>query len=504
MNPLTGFKFKGNDNYYVRLHQFLWPSSPPEASAAHEPHALTRCIDVWAGPMDVDGSEPTSERYIDLDKHPQLRVHSLRCHPPAVLVRAEYHEFMIHLLNIETNERRRFFLTGQPGIGKHSSFSALCEYTGLDRDDKVLGDAVASSVVLIDVDVGNGPWAADWYPGAWLKPCLALIWTSPPHQRRLRKFKSHFAADVWGDQCYYVHLVFGIFLLGRDPQEVQTRLKWSGPVAQSLFVDSQKLSHSTVDAVIKKSLAKGIFEFATFYQAGDEVYLVGPKESWTKDGVCRLNRAEPDYLFLSSAIAHRTVKLMVKSGDLFQQQIVSAFDHSPTRGAAGQLVESILHHALFRGSVDPFGVGGPGLPKLDLIGEAGNFVFEAHIGLPQPPLYLLPQSRTFAAVDAMILLPQKHAGYSRPAQLKKLNFDVNRANLVYCAIGTDGKRARSVARSVARKLQAINGVGPNARVQGYFFVDDLTGLTRVWPEGSDSVDADLEGDSEDADSEEEL
>ncbi|KAJ7891257.1 hypothetical protein B0H14DRAFT_1071444 [Mycena olivaceomarginata] len=112
MNPLPGFQFLAETADYAQLHRLLWrtpASSPPAASAAREP---------LRGPPQL--------RFIDLNKHPQLRVHSLKPHPPTVVVRGEYVEFMTHVLQVEKYVERRFFLTGQPGIGKHVGQATSC------------------------------------------------------------------------------------------------------------------------------------------------------------------------------------------------------------------------------------------------------------------------------------------------------------------------------------------------------------------------------------------
>ncbi|KAJ7016202.1 hypothetical protein C8F04DRAFT_570682 [Mycena alexandri] len=227
-----------------------------------------------------------------------------------------------------------------------------------------------------------------------------------------------------------------------------------------------------------------------------------------------LVRVEPTYIFLSSQVAARTVELMAESAHTFRKRLASGFDHPSTLGAAGKLVESILHRALLRGSVDPFGVGGRGLSELPLIGEAPNFVFKAHMTLPPPPLYLRPQSQTFAAVDAIVVtdtvlwLVQSSASDRHSLifktllaillRLEKQGIKVHGVRLVYCLIGTDDQRVRSAARSAARKLTALKAADSADRtrelgqsetvvnwlmkldVEGYSFVTP-NGLSRVWP-----------------------
>jgi hypothetical protein len=245
------------------------------------------------------------------------------------------------------------------------------------------------------------------------------------------------------------------------------------------------------------------------------MYLVRPQESWDEDGVPRLVRAEPSYIFLSSHVAARTVELMAESADTLRERLASAFDHPPTRGAAGKLVESILHQALLRGSVDPLGVGGHGLSELAFIGEAPNFILEAHMTLPPPPLYLRPQSQTFAAVDAIVVtdtvlwlvqssVSDRHSLVFKTLlaillRLEKQGIKVHGRRLVYCPIGTDDQRVGSVARSAAWKLKALKAADSADRtrelgqtsekslnwfmkldVEGHWFAN-LNGLTRVWP-----------------------
>jgi hypothetical protein len=87
----------------------------------------------------------------------------------------------------------------------------------------------------------------------------------------------------------------------KDPAEIQTRFHLSGPVARSLFFDSSRASTTEIDGVIRRSFARGLFEFATSQEGTDQeasyrMYLVRPQESWDEDGVLRLVRAEPSYI----------------------------------------------------------------------------------------------------------------------------------------------------------------------------------------------------------------
>ncbi|KAJ6454665.1 hypothetical protein C8R45DRAFT_1037644 [Mycena sanguinolenta] len=575
MAGLPGFQFLGEDTDYAQLYRLLWPtpnSSPPAASAAsassaaREPPTLTEYIDVWTGgednaeggvdvtDVDENDSEPTARpgppqlRFINLNKHPKLRVHSLlEPHPPILVVRDEYTEFMTHALQVEKDHERRFFLTGHPGIGMSVGacyflfwllasgqsvflipetdvvyyFSEAGVQRATDghtqRNNLAVRAAIKSSWVLIDVDI---PSAADWYPREWIKPCSTLVWTSPLRQERLRRFRARFLARVWYMSPWSLEEIAVVTKLEKkDPAEIQARLDLSGPVARSLFFDSSRAGTAEIDSVIRRSFARGLFEFATSQEGADEeashrMYLVRPQESWDEDGVPRLVREEPTYIFLSSYVAARTVELMTESAETFRERLAAATDDPPTRRAAGKLVESILHRALFRGSVDPFGVGGHGLSELALIGEAPNFVFEAHMTLPPPPLYLRPESQNFAAVDAIVVtdtaiwLVQSSVSdrYSLVfktllailLRLEKQGIKVNGVRLVYCLIGTDERRVGSDARSAARKLTELKAADSADRtrelgqsepvvkwlmkldVEGYSFVT-LNRLTRAWP-----------------------
>ncbi|KAJ7016201.1 hypothetical protein C8F04DRAFT_570685 [Mycena alexandri] len=274
MNSLPGFQFLGENTDYAQLHRLLWrtpTSSPPAASAAREPPTLAEYIDVWTGgegnaeggvdviDVDKNDSEPTPRpgppqlRIIDLNKHPKLRVHSL-LDPrlPTVVVRGEYVEFMTHAFQVEKDDRRRFFLTGQPGIGKsvgacYFLFWLLASGQSVflmpetdvvyyfseagvqhvsdghtHRNSLTVRAAIKSSWVLIDVDIGGSPAAADWYPREWIKPCATLVWTSSPRQERLRRFRTRFRARVWYMSPWTLEEIAVLTKLEKkDPAEIQ-------------------------------------------------------------------------------------------------------------------------------------------------------------------------------------------------------------------------------------------------------------------------------------------
>ncbi|KAJ7134744.1 hypothetical protein C8R44DRAFT_434410 [Mycena epipterygia] len=112
------------------------------------------------------------------------------------------------------------------------------------------------------------------------------------------------------------------------------------------------------------------------------MYLVRPREELDEDGAPRLLWDERTFDFLSNYVASRTVELMEQNLDTVRDGLVSAFDDPLTHSAAGKLVESMLHRALRRGSLAPFGVGGRRLPELALIDKAADFILEGHAMFP--------------------------------------------------------------------------------------------------------------------------
>ncbi|KAJ7227695.1 hypothetical protein C8J57DRAFT_1585199 [Mycena rebaudengoi] len=392
MKPLPGLQPVDEDDVHGRLHQLLWPtpaSSPPAASAAGEPAALAEHVDVWMG------NEGNDEGRAD------LRFHKLIGHPPQLLVRQEYIEFMTHVMQTKEPGQRRFFLTGQPGIGKQSSFYTVSGF--------VLMDHLLSKPawVLIDVDIGSNPSTIHWYLQLWVDPCDTLVWTSSPRGERRRHFTKQFLARVWCMSPWSSTEIAAVTKLQeKDPVEIQARFELSGPVARSLFADPERGNLGEIDKVIRTALTKGLFEFATSEgpdeESSHQIYLVRPHEERDADGVIRLIRRERTFDFLSSKIGPRVVSMMDSTLTAMRTRLVCAFDNPHTRSAAGKLVEAILRRAFSDRPAAPFGFGSP-FCELTLIGKTTDFFFGAHTSPLTPPLYLRPQDQNFAAVDAIIV-----------------------------------------------------------------------------------------------------
>ncbi|KAJ7348972.1 hypothetical protein DFH08DRAFT_132869 [Mycena albidolilacea] len=254
------------DHLYESPRVTLWPADggPVEESARGEALAskLCNCIesltpdDGWLIPnsqkshsdtMDVDDSDSEGEgedpnegedvdkgpvriRYINLDAHPVLTIDDLvrEVHQhgdkTTFIIRHEYELFMEHAMSRVSNPpddsyRARFFVTGQPGIGK--SFGCLYflfrllalgqsvfflnaptkvyyfSGDGVQRSDQTLETwpatlkALQNSWVLIDVD-DKSEWAPKIFNHA-----RCVVWTSSPRESRSKEFLKRFGAETW-------------------------------------------------------------------------------------------------------------------------------------------------------------------------------------------------------------------------------------------------------------------------------------------------------------------
>jgi hypothetical protein len=132
---------------------WLTPSSKSESDA------MDSDVDGSDGESEGEGEDPNDGedvdegpatiRYINLEAHPALAIDKLgrevdQHHTKATFaVRHEYDIFMEHAMSRVSDPpddsfRARFFVTGQPGIGKWSSFSLLSvsrSYIASDRQE---------------------------------------------------------------------------------------------------------------------------------------------------------------------------------------------------------------------------------------------------------------------------------------------------------------------------------------------------------------------------------
>ncbi|KAJ7620564.1 hypothetical protein DFH06DRAFT_1234220 [Mycena polygramma] len=504
---LPGFRFVGERHAYKRLFDFLWgtlegtAAAPvlPTSESCNEPPTLASCINATR----VDGSAPM--RFINLNESPALRVHILgRPHPPTLFVRDEYRQFMMHIFSGLEPSDRRFYLTGQSGIGKSVGtlyilfwllsfhcpvffisstdknvlyFSKDGVQQGIpDPNDLDFGAAVEDSWVIIDVDIGDSPSATDWYPGLWIRSCAGLVWSSSPLYERRYRFTRRYNARVWYMAPWTLQEIDAMTALEhKDAADVRVRFYRSGPIPRALFFDRDISSRTDVDQVIRHALTKGLLDFATSLDSAaenssDMLFLIRPREELDPAGLPRVVRNEPSYYFVSEYVVKRTLQLMDQN--LLDANTLRGWFSNPlTRPAAGKLVEYILHRALRRAphGFSPFGIGGRQLTVIGVFGNARDFSIES---LPSAPFYVRPQDHNFGAVDSVMvtdagiwLIRTSSTSWQFSVfetivailvQLHKQGVKVDNLRQVYCVVGTDEHRVCRLVRKTIKELAVFN------------------------------------------------
>ncbi|KAJ7460701.1 hypothetical protein FB451DRAFT_500318 [Mycena latifolia] len=459
-------------NLYNPLRDALWPAvggPVADESARGEPPALLDRIetltpdDGWLTPsskksdsdaMDVDDPDgdgqgededptdgedvnegPAKIRYIDLEAHPALAIDDLelevdRHHNKATfVVRHEYGLFMKHAMSRVSNPpddsyRARFFVTGQPGIGKcfgcyyflfrllalgQSVFFVNSSTTvyyfssdGVQRTEETptneptTVNALRVSWVLIDTD-----GESDWVPPKIFNRARCVVWTSSPRESRIKEFLKRFGAETWYMKPWSSKEIAAVTeRLAIDRDKLLNRLDTGGPVARSLWGGIPVPSAQTIDAAINNALSSNIFAFTP--TDVHRVFLIQPLVVIDeRSGRTCLQRTDYSAEFISAHIAHRTLDLAQYHLERVQGQLAAALNISTTRSVAGKLVEGMMHRALTRGMQLPavFGAGTVA-GTLELIGKAGSFVCETAPTdiAKERPLYLRPESSNFAAV----------------------------------------------------------------------------------------------------------
>ncbi|KAJ7603486.1 hypothetical protein FB45DRAFT_947722 [Roridomyces roridus] len=203
---------------FSTLHEFLWPATDrPPNPIQHGPECrgLAPYIQTYA-----TNSEPSSRiRYIDLRKHPVLRVHALAS-LDTLIVRQEYVDFLA-----EVKVGYHFYVTGEHGIGKSVGASYLllhllacgqpvffvpepeAIYYFCDSGVQVfrgpnqgymdsmtpIDAAVSKSWVLLDVDAVRHP---KWYPRWWICLAVGLVYTALLDGRSEHHYTKQFVADT--------------------------------------------------------------------------------------------------------------------------------------------------------------------------------------------------------------------------------------------------------------------------------------------------------------------
>ncbi|KAJ7204811.1 hypothetical protein GGX14DRAFT_459840, partial [Mycena pura] len=460
------------DHLYEPLHVTLWPAGrgPVEEDAAPgEPLTLRDLIktltpdDGWLTPnkksesntMDVDGSDGENEsegevlnddedvdiRYINLEAHPALVIDDLGEEidqyktKATFVVRREYEVFMEHAMSRVSDPpddsfRARFFVTGQPGIGKSfgcyyflfrllalgqpvffvNSLTTVYYFSsdGIQLTEQklisspALVEALRGSWVLIDMDDKT-----EWQPSKIFKRARCVVWTSPPRELRMKEFIKRFGAETWYMKAWSPKEIAAMTeRMVIDPAKVLKRLSTGGPVARSLWGALPVPSPQTIDTTIRNALSGNIFAFMP-----NRVFLIQPLVVIDEEsGRAYLQRTDYSAEFISTYIANRTSDLAQDYLERLQGQLASALNSSTTRSVAGKLFEGIIYRALTRGMQLPAGFGrGSVAGTLELVGKAESFVCEAGTTdiAEKRPLYLRPESLNFAAVDAILVTNEK-------------------------------------------------------------------------------------------------
>ncbi|KAJ6454162.1 hypothetical protein C8R45DRAFT_628083 [Mycena sanguinolenta] len=527
------------DPIYEPFRVSLWPAASADGnpdSAQGEPPALLDRIetltpdDGWLSSkksdddtMDVDDSddegegedpndgedadeEPAGVRYISLKAHPALAFEKLaqeihwRRDEATFVVRHEYSLFMEHAMSRLNNppddsHRARFFVTGQPGIGKsygcyyllfrllamgqsvfflrtptsvyYFSSDGVQHSAAYLRPWPAIVEALRNSWVLVDLDEKT-----DSSPPYIFNHARCVVWTSSPRGSPMKKFLKTYGAEKWYMKPWSSKEIAAVTeRLAINQTKVLARLATGGPVARSLFGGVPVPTPESIENDIKAALRGNIFALDA---SGEGVFLIQPVVSIDKgSGPASLQRTDYSAEFLSAHIAHTTFDLAQHHLEKIQGQLADALDASTTRSVAGKLLAAMMRRAFARGIQLPavFGAGTVA-GTLKLIGKAGTFVCEtAPPDIAKRPLCLRPESPNFAAVDAILATDDKlgliqvaslgdsHRKYfgmmlrimSRLPQGAQV--DVSRlGEVIYCLVGTDPERVHKLVAEANRTL----------------------------------------------------
>ncbi|KAJ7607318.1 hypothetical protein FB45DRAFT_1040292 [Roridomyces roridus] len=234
-DTLTQFAHLSPTEPFSILQKLLWPTGdPPAGPTLHGPECrgLSPYIDTY------NTNDPSSTiDYIDLKKHPGLRVHGLTS-VDTLIVRRSYVEFLA-----EVEEGYRFYVTGERGIGEYPPPSlpfTLRSYINLGKSvgasyfllhllacgqsvffvpepdvicyfsdsgvqvlreryaDSYMStrptkDAARKSWVLLAVDAVQYP---EWYPHWWIALGVGLVYTALLKDEPKHWFTTQFVADI--------------------------------------------------------------------------------------------------------------------------------------------------------------------------------------------------------------------------------------------------------------------------------------------------------------------
>ncbi|KAF7324400.1 hypothetical protein MSAN_02520200 [Mycena sanguinolenta] len=430
---------------YERLRSDLWPTSNSSVPALDGRiewlplHTHSEAMDVT---MEDDIDDPYDEPparigFIDLKTYSTLEIPPLSWvvwkhgdHAEFV-VRHEYDLFFEHALSRvrnypQLNSPTNFFVTGTPGIGLsfgcyyfllrllalgqpvflvesrnetvYFSSDGLQETSGTPSEHDETSEAIRSSWVLVNIDDSEDFTCPRIYYQA-----RCVIWTSSPHESRMRRFCNKFHAETWYMKTWSSTEIGAVTQRFKmDPRELQKRMDTKGPVARGLFTPAvSKDSAETLERNIIGALNANIFNNAqNNFMRVEDVLKIEPLVMFDS-GRARLRRSDFSTDFLSAHIAQRTLDLLHSRFELLQKQLAATFYDSTL---AGQVVEGLMHRALEGGMKLPrvFGPVRTVVQTLTLTGNPETFVCET-TPADQRPLYLRPKSQSLAAVDAVLV-----------------------------------------------------------------------------------------------------
>ncbi|KAF9037343.1 hypothetical protein BDZ89DRAFT_1061496, partial [Hymenopellis radicata] len=328
---------------------------------------------------DVDDG-PATIRYIDLDANKTLALLGLkreltRRSPTATFIlRHEYTLFMRYAMCMASkpNYQARFFVTGQPGIGK--SFG--CYYflfrllalgqsvfflnsptnvyffcsDGVQKTQKIpeewpeITQAIEESWVLIDVD-DQGEWSCPEI----FNDARCVIWTSSPREPRKRHFLKTFAAEPWYMKVWSSKEIAALTeRYAIDHSKILEKLDMSGPVPRWLFGLGFAPTPATLEQSIREALLDNLFAFTPIDASAHRVFLLQPLVVIDKRGQACFQRSDYSAEFLSPYIAQKTIDLVQDQLERVQGQLAAALNVSVTRSVAGKVVDGLMHRALTR------------------------------------------------------------------------------------------------------------------------------------------------------------
>ncbi|KAJ7504309.1 hypothetical protein B0H11DRAFT_2273472 [Mycena galericulata] len=526
---LPGFLWNG---LFCKLHAALWPHDSPVVALGAEPPALLALIktlrpdDGWLTSsskgsepdiMDVDGGggegntndredvesdvhdDQATIRYINTQAHPALAILEIdveaywRGDNAAFVVRHEYDLFMQHAMScvskrVDDSFRARFFVTGQPGIG----LSFGCYYflfrllasgqsvfflnsctnvfyfssDGVQQAEEVplpyspTVEALRKSWVLIDVDDN-----AQWRCPQIFRHGQCVIWTSSLRESRMNHFMKVFGAEPWFMKAWSTKEIAAVterFEIQRAAILKRLELFGGIPVPSAL----------TVEDSIKRTLRDNFMPMDAGNTGVHPVFLVQPLVVRDKSsGRARLQRTNYSAEFISAHITQKALDHAQNQSERLQGQLAMALDISTTRSVAGKVVEGLMHRALTHDGMTLPGVfdAATVARTFELIGEPGSFVCETPMA-DSRPLYLRPQSSTFAVVDAILVTDDK-VGFiqtspgdshrrdfatmlrimTRLTQVCARSYDKG----VYCIVGPDLQRVQKLVAQASRTLEEL-------------------------------------------------